>query len=64
MNLAHRLLRSRRDVESRRGQIRRLKHPAEEADIGEVIVSAEDGRVLRSDLKPERAEPTHLRKIT
>jgi len=30
----------------------KLKHPAEDADIGEVIISAEDGRVLTSDLKP------------
>src|SRR5437667_10949348 len=31
----------------------KLKHPADDADIGEVIISAEDGKVLTSDLKPE-----------
>jgi hypothetical protein len=32
----------------------KLKHPEDDADIGEVIISAEDGKVLKADLKPER----------
>ena len=31
----------------------KLKHPEDDADIGEVIISAEDGKVLKSDLKPQ-----------
>lgn len=32
----------------------KLKRPDDDADVGEVIISAEDGKVLKSDLKPER----------
>src|SRR5262249_11614685 len=32
----------------------RLSNPAESADVGEVIISAEDGTVLKSDLHPDR----------
>lgn len=32
----------------------KLKHPDDDADIGEVIISAEDGQLLKSDLKLER----------
>ena len=32
----------------------KLKHPEDDADIGEIIIAAEDGKVLKSDLKPER----------
>ncbi len=31
----------------------KLKHPEDDADIGDVIISVEDGQVLKSDLKPE-----------
>ena len=31
----------------------KLKHPEDDADIGEVIISVEDGQVLKSDLKPD-----------
>ena len=31
----------------------KLEHPEDDADIGDVIISAEDGQVLKSDLKPE-----------
>ena len=33
----------------------RLKNPAENADVGEILISAEDGTVLKSDLKPDHA---------
>jgi hypothetical protein len=32
----------------------KLKHPGDDADVGEVVLSAEDGKVLKSDLRPER----------
>ena len=32
----------------------KLKNPGDDADIGEVIISAEDGKVLKSDWKLER----------
>jgi hypothetical protein len=32
----------------------KVKNPNDNADIGEVILSAEDGKILKSDLKPER----------
>lgn len=34
----------------------KLKNPNDNADVGEVIISAEDGRVLKSDLKPEHVD--------
>jgi hypothetical protein len=34
----------------------KLKNPGDTADLGEVVVSAEDGTVLKSDLKPERVD--------
>jgi len=34
----------------------RVRNPNDNADIGEVILSAEDGAVLKSDLKPEHVD--------
>jgi hypothetical protein len=34
----------------------KLKNPNDNADIGVVIVSAEDGKVLKSDLKPDHVD--------
>jgi hypothetical protein len=34
----------------------KLKNPGDTADLGEVVVSAEDGTVLKSDLRPERVD--------
>jgi hypothetical protein len=34
----------------------KLKNPTDNADIGEVIISAEDGMVLKTDLKPSHIE--------
>lgn len=34
----------------------KFKNPNDSADIGEVVISAEDGRVLKSDLKPDRID--------
>jgi hypothetical protein len=31
-----------------------LKNPDDSVEVGEVILSGEDGRILKSDLKPER----------
>jgi hypothetical protein len=36
--------------------VARIRKPNDMADIGEVIVSAADGKVLRADLKPNRAD--------
>jgi len=33
----------------------KLKNPSTNTEVGEVVISAEDGRVLKSDLKPDRA---------
>ena len=34
----------------------KLKNPNDNADVGEVVISAEDGKVLKSDLKPEHVD--------
>jgi hypothetical protein len=34
----------------------KLRHPNEQADIGEVILSAEDGRVIKNDLRIKRVD--------
>lgn len=34
----------------------KLKDPNDNADIGEVVISADDGKVLHSDLKPEHVD--------
>lgn len=34
----------------------RLKNPNDSAEIGEVVISADDGRVLKSDLKPDKVD--------
>jgi len=34
----------------------KLKNPGDTAELGEVVVSAENGTVLKSDLKPERVD--------
>ncbi len=34
----------------------KLKEPSDSADLGEVVISADDGSVLKSDLKPERVD--------
>jgi hypothetical protein len=34
----------------------KLKNPSDNADIGEVVISAEDGQVLKNDLKPEHVD--------
>ena len=34
----------------------KLKNPSENVDIGEVIISAEDGKVLKTDLNPGRVD--------
>lgn len=33
-----------------------LKNPNDNVDIGEVLISADEGKVLKSDLKPERVD--------
>ena len=34
----------------------KLKNPNDSADVGEVVISADDGKVLKSDLKPDRID--------
>ena len=34
----------------------KLKNPNDNTEVGEVIISAEDGRVIKSELKPERVD--------
>jgi hypothetical protein len=34
----------------------KLKNPNDDADIGQIVISAEDGKVLKSDLKPEHVD--------
>jgi len=34
----------------------KLRHPNDDADIGEVTLSAEDGKVLKSDLHIDRVD--------
>jgi hypothetical protein len=59
---ASRLLLERRDADDStpvwkvRLWAAKLKNPNDNADIGEVIISADDGRVLKSDLKPEHVD--------
>jgi hypothetical protein len=32
----------------------KVKNPNDTVEVGEIILSAEDGKILKSDLKPER----------
>jgi hypothetical protein len=34
----------------------KLKNPNDNVDVGEVVISADEGKVLKSDLKPERID--------
>ena len=34
----------------------KLKNPNDSADVGEVVISADDGKVLKSDLKPDKID--------
>jgi hypothetical protein len=34
----------------------KLRHPNDDANIGDVFISAEDGKVLRSDLHIDRVD--------
>ena len=55
---ASRLILERRSIEDStpawkvRFWAARLKNPNDDADIGEVVISAEDGKVLKNDLRP------------
>ena len=34
----------------------KLRHPSRDVDLGEVVISAEDGRVLKNDLRIDRVD--------